>query len=159
MQRNRSVSLYAIPLPAALIKASIGTTGSSHVQSSMLALRGGAAAVAATAFNAANESYKLAAIGGYSVISTLTLNASLRLFTSTELQPDTCKVDNFIGILFTVFCATTIISGAFTSIVFTLLTLYSKVRKEIIKNIDISSISFVEFMFEFLLLFYLPGCC
>uniref|UniRef100_A0A7S2LEJ3 Uncharacterized protein n=1 Tax=Leptocylindrus danicus TaxID=163516 RepID=A0A7S2LEJ3_9STRA len=42
------------------------------------------------------------------------------------MQSDTSKVDNFVGVLFTVFCATTIISGAFTSIVFTLLTLYSK---------------------------------
>jgi len=92
----------------------------------VLQLRGGAAAALGTAFDMANESNKLAAIAGYSVVATLTLNSCLRLFTSTQLQSKTSKQENIAGFLFCCLCSVTIVCGAFTSICFTLLTLYSK---------------------------------
>jgi len=90
-----------------------------------LSLRGGSGAAAA-AFNLANENQKLAAIAGYSVVSTLTLNCCLRLFSSTQLQSKTSKEENIAGLIFSTLCSLTIACGAFTSICFTLLTLYSK---------------------------------
>eukprot|EP00591_Stephanopyxis_turris_P006673 CAMPEP_0195512182 /NCGR_PEP_ID=MMETSP0794_2-20130614/4225_1 /TAXON_ID=515487 /ORGANISM="Stephanopyxis turris, Strain CCMP 815" /LENGTH=239 /DNA_ID=CAMNT_0040639909 /DNA_START=87 /DNA_END=806 /DNA_ORIENTATION=+ len=78
------------------------------------------------AFNMANESFKLQSIGGYSVVATLIMNLSLRLFGSTKSQSKDSKVENIVGLIFTVFCVFSIITGAFTSIIFTLLTLYSK---------------------------------
>eukprot|EP01083_Nonionella_stella_P023256 64314_1 len=74
----------------------------------------------------ANESMKLASIGGYAVVSTLIMNLCLRLFGSTKSQNPDDKLEDTLGLIFTAFCVFSIIGGAYTSIVFTLLTLYSK---------------------------------
>mmetsp|Transcript_44973 Transcript_44973/g.88016 ORF Transcript_44973/g.88016 Transcript_44973/m.88016 type:complete len:234 (-) Transcript_44973:122-823(-) len=106
-----SISLSALPVPVVLQLKRSTAAASANVL---------------TAFNMANESNKLAAIAGYSVVATLTLNSCLRLFTSTQLQSKSSKQKNIAGFLFCCFCSAAIVCGAFTSICFTLLTLYSK---------------------------------
>jgi hypothetical protein len=63
----------------------------------------------------------------YSVITSLLMNASLRLFSSTPKNfKDNEKLTNTIKVLFSTIVAISILSGSFTTVVFSLMGLYTK---------------------------------
>lgn len=63
----------------------------------------------------------------YSVITSLLMNASLRLFSSTPKNfKDNDRVQNIAKVVFSTVVAISIISGSYTTIVFSLMGLYTK---------------------------------
>jgi hypothetical protein len=64
----------------------------------------------------------------YGVITSLLMNASLRLFSATPKRFETkdAHVSNTVKAVFSVMVATSVLSGSYTTIVFSLLGLYAK---------------------------------
>lgn len=86
-------------------------------------LRGGQA----TLFDMARVKTRLEGLSAYSVISTLMLNVSLRLFTSTSTKLEYGRtLENVIKVVFCGSVVLAIMTGMYTTVVFTLLGLYSK---------------------------------
>jgi hypothetical protein len=76
-------------------------------------------------FNLERTKIRLAGLGSYATISTLLLNAALRLLSSTPKKLDGRKQEDAAKILFGCLISATVIFGSYTTMVFTLLTLYS----------------------------------
>lgn len=91
---------------------------SSAVSNPLHVIRGGASTV-----DFSRESLSLQGIGSYVSIAALIMNASLRLWTSTKFSEKQNKV---VSNVFNVATALCITSGAFTAIIFQLLTIYGK---------------------------------
>ena len=91
-----------------------------------LILRGGAAEVP---FDLTRARIRLEGLHSYGVVTTLMLNASLRLFSSVPKPRGIVKgdkVNNVARILFTSGIICSILSGLFTTVVFSLLGMYAK---------------------------------
>ena len=69
---------------------------------------------------------RLEGLGSYASISTLILNAALSLLSSTPKTLDGRKQEDAAKILFLSLILATVICGSYTTVVFSLLTLYSK---------------------------------
>jgi hypothetical protein len=85
------------------------------------------ATIAEPPFNLNRAKIRLEGLGHYASVSVLLLNAALRLFSATpkKLEPKE-KAENIVKLVFVASIATTVILGAYTSTVFSLLSLYSK---------------------------------
>lgn len=94
---------------------------------SALALRGGAGGTAAPAFDLTRARIRLEGLHSYGVVTTLMLNASLRLFSATP-KPIKAgeRTNNIAKILFTIAIVASVISGLYTTVVFSLLGMYAK---------------------------------
>mmetsp|Transcript_27365 Transcript_27365/g.29537 ORF Transcript_27365/g.29537 Transcript_27365/m.29537 type:complete len:299 (-) Transcript_27365:287-1183(-) len=91
-------------------------------------IRGGGGVAAAAATTTAivdfqRESLTLQGMATYGTITALIMNASLRLFTSVKFKKEQSRI---VCNIFNIATALCIISGAFTAILFQLLTIYSK---------------------------------
>jgi len=74
---------------------------------------------------------RLDGLNSYSVITTLIINASMRLYSATpkrfdEYTSGNPRTDNIIKVLFSLLVTISILSGSYTTIVFSLMELYSK---------------------------------
>jgi hypothetical protein len=78
------------------------------------------------AFSLDRTKIRLDGLGSYASISTLLLNAALRLLSSTPKKLDGRKQEDAAKILFISLISATVIFGSYTTMVFSLLTLYSK---------------------------------
>ena len=100
------------------------TTFVEHATTVALALRGGQGE---PLFDLTRVRIRLEGLHSYEVVTALFMNAALRLFSST---PKTLKAgeksENIAKILFTIAIGCSVIAGAYTTVVFTLLGLYSK---------------------------------
>ena len=77
-------------------------------------------------FNLDRTKIRLDGLGGYASVSALLLNAALRLFSSTPKTLDQRKWENAVKIFFVALVSATVIFGTYTTMVFSLLSLYSK---------------------------------
>ena len=90
----------------------------------LLALRGGEALAE---FDLTRVRIRLESINSYGVVTALLLNAALRLYAATPKRLEENKpVENAAKILFVISVGLSIICGAYTTVVFSLLGLYSK---------------------------------
>lgn len=92
-------------------------------------LRGGSTTTgtASTSLDLNRVRIRLEGLSSYGVVTALMMNASLRLFASTPKKlKDGDKVDNVAKILFAILISISIMSGAYTTVVFSMLSLYSK---------------------------------
>eukprot|EP00521_Asterionellopsis_glacialis_P018520 CAMPEP_0195293864 /NCGR_PEP_ID=MMETSP0707-20130614/13559_1 /TAXON_ID=33640 /ORGANISM="Asterionellopsis glacialis, Strain CCMP134" /LENGTH=216 /DNA_ID=CAMNT_0040354675 /DNA_START=87 /DNA_END=734 /DNA_ORIENTATION=- len=101
----------------------------------LLGCRGGASAASqSTGFDLTRTGIRLEGLSSYGVISALLMNASLRVFSMTPRQitkgtsqnKNQHKVERYAEIMFLSFVALSILTGFYTTVVFTLLGLYSK---------------------------------
>ena len=90
-------------------------------------LRGGGAAANKALVDLSRESYNIQLLANYGAVTALIMNAALRLYTSVKF-PRSEEADriNYANALFTTVSAICIISGAFTTILFNILGIYSK---------------------------------
>jgi len=77
-----------------------------------------------------------------SVVAALILNASLRLFTSVPLDLDKTRERRLITFVFMTTSVLCVLSGAYTTVVFTLIQLYAK--RALGMSLDESYLSFFE---------------
>ena len=96
-----------------------------------MALRGGdtAAAAAETVFNLNRARIRLEGLSSYGLITSLLMNATLALFGMTRkkvITKEDNNVDRTAKTIFLFLVSVSIIAGFYTTIVFTLLVLYSK---------------------------------
>lgn len=77
-------------------------------------------------FDLGRAKFRLEGLSHYASVSALLLNAALRLFCSTPKKLDNRKEENAVKIAFLIFTASTVVLGAYTTTVFSLLSLYSK---------------------------------
>mmetsp|Transcript_4077 Transcript_4077/g.5324 ORF Transcript_4077/g.5324 Transcript_4077/m.5324 type:complete len:221 (+) Transcript_4077:59-721(+) len=98
-----------------------------------MSMRGGAAteSVVEATLNLQSAKLRIDALSSYAVIAALLLNIALRLYAAVPKQIKDHnqidhKVENVATIAFTLFCIACIISGFNTTIIFSLLGLYSK---------------------------------
>ena len=92
---------------------------------SSLAVRGGEAAL--QGFDLGRTQIRLQSISSYGVITALLLNAALRLYSSTPKRLEKGqKMENYAKIVFVISVGLSIICGTYTTVVFSLLSLYSK---------------------------------
>mmetsp|Transcript_20965 Transcript_20965/g.31971 ORF Transcript_20965/g.31971 Transcript_20965/m.31971 type:complete len:252 (-) Transcript_20965:281-1036(-) len=113
-----NMSMLNMNTPSIISTMASSLKSSGSLTKVIAGLRGGA-------LDMSTEGFRMEAIGGYAVIASLTLGVCFDLLTSTNLQSKTSKIDNIVGLIFTGLVATSIVCGAFTSVLFTLLTLYS----------------------------------
>lgn len=93
---------------------------------SALAVRGGEAALQA-GFDLGRAQIRLQSINSYGVITALLLNAALRLYSSTPKRSEEGKkMENYAKVIFVLSVGLSILCGAYTTVVFSLLGLYSK---------------------------------
>lgn len=87
-------------------------------------LRGGAAA----ALDIGRTKMRLEGLNQYGVMTALLMNAALRLYSSTprKIDPNNTKTENILRMVFATTVAMCICLGGYTTIVFSLLGLYSK---------------------------------
>jgi hypothetical protein len=87
-------------------------------------LRGGQA----TTVDLARTSIRLESLNSYAIIAALLLNATLKLYTMTPKQTDSShhKLENIARLIFVLSAGLSMICGAYTTVVFSLLGLYSK---------------------------------
>jgi hypothetical protein len=103
----------------------ISSSGSSALQTATL-MRGGAAV---DDFNLDRTKIRLEGLGSYGVVSAVLMGATLALFgsTNTDLSEDKNQgILNAIKIVFTISAIISVIAGAYTTVVFSLLGLYAK---------------------------------
>ena len=98
-----------------------------------LALRAGAVVAAAAGggsnvFDLTRVRIRLEGLQSYGVVTALLMNAVLRLYSMTprQLKPGDTRINNVTKAVFTVFCIISVLCGAYTTVVFSLLGLYSK---------------------------------
>lgn len=94
-----------------------------------LLVRGGSGPAEAP-FDLTRARIRLEGLHSYGVVTTLMLNASLRLFSSTPRAKEGMAkgeaIDNAAKLLFTALIASSVISGLYTTVVFSLIGMYSK---------------------------------
>ena len=114
------------------------TTFVEHATTVALTMRGGQVE---PLYDLTRVRIRLEGLHSYEVVTALFMNAALRLFSST---PKTLKAgeksENIAKILFTIAIGCSVIAGAYTTVVFTLLGLYSKSAIGLGKDL-----AFVEF--------------
>lgn len=116
-----AVNKAAIAFPAALsTEATVGTVSLTTLNL-LRTMRGGA--VASTVIDFSRESLTIQGMATYGAITALMMNASLRLFTATNFKNEQSRI---VRNMFYISSALCLISGAFTAILFQLLTIYSK---------------------------------
>jgi hypothetical protein len=115
--------------PVSNIPNGISNTLSEMVASTVahpaqLLLRGGQAATV----DLARTSIRLESLNSYAIITALLLNATLKLYTMTPKQTDSShhKLENIARVIFVLSAGLSMICGAYTTVVFSLLGLYSK---------------------------------
>jgi hypothetical protein len=92
---------------------------------SALAVRGGEAAL--QGFDLGRTQIRLQSISSYGVIAALLLNAALRLYSSTPKKLEKGQtIENYAKIVFALSVGLSTICGTYTTVVFSLLGLYSK---------------------------------
>ena len=104
-----------------------GSHGSllSNILPTTLSLSGGSAA----ALDLTRVKTRLEGLSSYGVVTALIMNAGLRLYSSTPKQLEEGKqkqLENAAKIMFCFSVVTSIVAGAYTSVVFSLLGLYAK---------------------------------
>lgn len=120
----------------------LGTSGILSGLASALLVRGGEGGgfepgpmpASLIPLNVAQESYHLQVLSTYSVVTTLIMNSTLRLYTSTKFPTETTGEEttgkySMIRLLSNVFVlctALSIISGAYTAFLFQLMVIYEK---------------------------------
>lgn len=79
-------------------------------------------------FDLQRERIRLEALSSYSVLTALIMNASLRLYTSVSSpeNSDTKQVQKINYLIFLISCATCVLSGTYTTLIFSLIGIYSK---------------------------------
>jgi len=112
-------------VPAACLHVAIKDIPPPPVNNVLALIRGGGGAATATSVivDFQRESLLLQGLATYGTITALIMNASLRLFTSVKFKKEQNKI---VCNTFNIATALCIISGAFTAILFQLLTIYSK---------------------------------
>lgn len=129
----RAVAAPAISLIAQKALVAAGES-SSHLPS--LLLRGGGSPV----LDLANVKIRLEGFNTYGVMTTLMLNASLRLFSATPKAKEGLvkgeRVNNAAKLLFTAFIIFSVISGLYTTVVFSLIGMYSKTAIGLEKDVS-----------------------
>lgn len=96
---------------------------SSNASNLLHTIRGGVAPPASAVIDISRESLHSQGLATYATITALIMNASLRLWTSTNFSKDQKKIVSDVFNFATALC---IMSGSFTAILFQLLTIYSK---------------------------------
>jgi hypothetical protein len=92
---------------------------------SALAVRGGEAAL--QGFDLGRTQIRLQSISSYGVIAALVLNAALRLYSATPKRLEKGQnIENKAKMVFVLSVGLSIICGTYTTVVFSLLSLYSK---------------------------------
>jgi hypothetical protein len=108
--------------------ASLSSTSTRMV---LISLRGGQAAaeeVSVLGLDLARTTMRLDSINTYSIITALLLQAALRLYADTPKDIEECKTrrEKWATIVFVISAGVSIICGAYTCVVFSLVGLYSK---------------------------------
>lgn len=125
------------PLLSTALQA-LPVASTSSVINSLTALSGGASSLDVARFK-----LRLDGLHTYAVITTLIMNASLRLFSATPKRFSKGeKTKNFLKALFSVMVAISVLSGSYTTIVFSLLELYSK--RALGRGLDSACLNFFE---------------
>jgi hypothetical protein len=131
MKSVTAVAVRAVAAPAVTFLArkdlmmagtSPASTAFASIAHTALALRGGAEVMDLTRVR-----IRLEGLSAYGVVSSLMLNAALRLYSSSpkKLQKgETCA--NIAKILFAISVGSSVLAGAYTTVVFSLLGLYAK---------------------------------
>lgn len=80
------------------------------------------------ALNLQRVEIRLEGLQSYGVVTALLMNAVLGLYSMTpkDLKPGDTRVNNIAKAVFTLFCIFSVVSGTYTTVVFSLLSLYSK---------------------------------
>lgn len=109
----------------------------------LLGLSGGGAATPKHDLDVGRFKLRLDGLHTYAVITTLLMNASLRLFSSTPKRfQEGERFRNGIKILFSVMVTISILMGSYTTIVFSLLELYSK--RALGRHMDVAVAEFFQ---------------
>ena len=120
----RTVAAHAVSFVAQ--KALDGSSALPAVASlPVLALRGGGEG----AMDLTRVRIRLEGLHAYGVVSTLMLNASLRLFSSAPKPRTPVKgetINNIARVLFTISIGASVLAGVYTTVVFSMLGLYCK---------------------------------
>lgn len=82
--------------------------------------------VGSAALDVTRARIRLEGLNTYGVVSALVMNASLRLFTATNVKLDDGRFDKYIGTFFLLGLTGCVLCGAYTTVVFTLIQLYAK---------------------------------
>ena len=82
--------------------------------------------VGSAAFDVTRARIRLEGLNTYGVVSALVMNASLRLFTTTNVRLDDGRFDKYISVLFLIGLTGCVLCGAYTTVIFTLIQLYAK---------------------------------
>ena len=102
---------------------------------------GGGANTAATVMDVNRFKLRLDGLHAYAVISTLLMNASLRLFSATPKRFEAGqKSRNTIKMMFSIMVTISILTGSYTTIVFSLLELFSK--RALGRHMDAATLDF-----------------
>jgi hypothetical protein len=113
-----TTSVAASKLPAMISQAA-------PALSSALVVRGGEAAL--QGFDLGRTQIRLESISSYGVITALLLNAALQLYSSTPKRLEKGQsMENYTKIVFVLSVGLSIICGTYTTVVFSLMGLYSK---------------------------------
>ena len=103
-------------------------------------LRGGGGGGSPTVLDLAHIKIRLEGFHAYGVVTTLMLNAALHLFSSTPKAKEGLvkgeSVNNAAKLLFTAFILLSVISGLYTTVVFSLIGMYSKTALGLDKDVN-----------------------
>jgi len=133
-QINHVASIGPIMMkPTSLIPGmqSAGKVISAMPPAAVFALRGGST-VATAAFDLTRARIRLEGLSAYGLIAVLLMNSALRLYTSVPKKikdvsgSKDAKIENVATVLFTILSVVCILAGITTSIIYSLLGLYSK---------------------------------
>mmetsp|Transcript_23986 Transcript_23986/g.43484 ORF Transcript_23986/g.43484 Transcript_23986/m.43484 type:complete len:229 (+) Transcript_23986:65-751(+) len=144
-----AVAARAVSAPACsfltqkVIAAAAAGESSSHLPMKAISslapailLRGGGSP---TVLDLAHIKIRLEGFHAYGVVTTLMLNAALRLFSSTpkakEGMVEGESVNNAAKLIFTAFILLSVISGLYTTVVFSLIGMYSKTALGLDKDV------------------------
>jgi len=94
----------------------------------VIKMRGGDLQMRIDAFDLGRERIRLEAMSSYGVMTALIMGAALRLYShvSPPKNSDTKRFDTSSYIIFLISCSICVLSGAYTTLTFSLLSIYSK---------------------------------
>jgi hypothetical protein len=128
-----SVSYNVIrPISCMATAHGVGSGSSSSALQTATLMRGGADVMEAAAvdgFNLDRTKMRLEGLGSYGVVSAVLMGATLALYGSTNTDLSEEKNQKFLNaakIVFTVSAIISVVAGAYTTVVFSLLGLYAK---------------------------------